>query len=129
MDHILLTPEETAELLRVAESDVIAMIEHGDLAALRVADQWRITIDSVKEFVTSGLRKQNAKALERALSDHSMWARILEEDPAFTHRIESGRFEANTMGAFLQEALSVSRAAKSGKVVPIRGHNDDGRDS
>jgi excisionase family DNA binding protein len=129
LDHPLLTPEEAAELLSVSAADVISLIENGDLAGLQIAGHWRITFDSIKDFVASGLRKQNVKALERAFLDHSKWARIIEEDPAFARSIEDGTFELGTMGAFLKEALLVSRASKIENVIPIRGKSDDNADS
>ena len=129
VDQLLLTPDEAAELLRVASGDVIAMIEAGDLAGLKVAGQWRLTSESVKDFVVKGLKKQNLKALERAFSDQSRWARIIEEDPKFAQSIADGNFEPNSMGAFLQEVLRVSGASKEGKVVPIRGKSGEESDS
>lgn len=129
MDHPLLTPEEAGELLRVSAADVISLIDDGDLAGLQIAGHWRITFDSVKDFVASGIRKQNVKALGRAFLDHSRWTRIIEEDPEFARGIENGYFEPGTMGAFLKEALLVSCASKSENVVPIRGKSDDNADS
>lgn len=121
MDQPLLTADEVAELLRIEPSDAVALVEDGSLAGFQVRGQWRITFESIKQFVSQNLQKQNLKALERKLHDHSVWARALQDAPELAQQIKSGSFEAGTMGAFLQEALAASKGGSSGKVVTFPG--------
>jgi excisionase family DNA binding protein len=49
----LLTPAQVAELLGVAESDVLSSLEAGDLKGKRIGSQWRITRAAVDSFLAS----------------------------------------------------------------------------
>jgi excisionase family DNA binding protein len=47
----LLTPADAATALGVAEADVIASLESGDLKGKRIGSQWRITRAALNEFL------------------------------------------------------------------------------
>jgi excisionase family DNA binding protein len=47
----LLTPAQVAQLLNVAESDVIASLDAGDLKGRRIGSQWRISRAAVDSFL------------------------------------------------------------------------------
>jgi excisionase family DNA binding protein len=47
----VVTPAEAAKTLGVAESDVIASLEAGDLKGRRIGTQWRITRAALREFL------------------------------------------------------------------------------
>jgi excisionase family DNA binding protein len=47
----LLTPADAAKLLNVAEADVIASLESGDLKGKRVGSQWRLTRAQLQQFL------------------------------------------------------------------------------
>ncbi len=49
----LLTPVQVAQLLGVAETDVMASLESGDLKGKRIGTQWRITRAAVDTFLKS----------------------------------------------------------------------------
>jgi excisionase family DNA binding protein len=49
----LLTPAQVAQLLGVAEADVMASLESGDLKGKRIGTQWRITRAAVDSFLKS----------------------------------------------------------------------------
>ena len=49
----LLTPAQVAQQLGVAESDVVASLESGDLKGKRIGTQWRITRAAVDAFLQS----------------------------------------------------------------------------
>jgi excisionase family DNA binding protein len=49
----LLTPAQVGQLLGVAESDVMASLESGDLKGKRIGTQWRITRAAVDTFLKS----------------------------------------------------------------------------
>jgi excisionase family DNA binding protein len=49
----LLTPAQVAQLLGVAETDVMASLESGDLKGKRIGTQWRITRAAVDSFLKS----------------------------------------------------------------------------
>jgi excisionase family DNA binding protein len=47
----LYTPAQIAQKLGVAESDVIASLEAGDLKGRRIGTQWRVTRDALEAFM------------------------------------------------------------------------------
>jgi excisionase family DNA binding protein len=49
----LLSPAEAAQVLGVAESDVLASLEAGDLKGKRIGSQWRITRAAIDSFLAS----------------------------------------------------------------------------
>ncbi len=49
----LLSPADAAQLLGVAESDVLASLEAGDLKGKRIGSQWRITRAAIDSFLAS----------------------------------------------------------------------------
>jgi excisionase family DNA binding protein len=52
-DLQLLTPAQVAQLLGVAESDVLASLEKGDLKGKQIGTQWRVTRSAVDQFLHS----------------------------------------------------------------------------
>jgi excisionase family DNA binding protein len=46
-----MAPAEAAALLGVAESDVIASLEAGDLKGRKIGTRWRITKTAVADFL------------------------------------------------------------------------------
>jgi excisionase family DNA binding protein len=49
----LMTPAQAAELLGVAESDVVASLDSGDLKGKKIGSQWRVTKTAVDQFLHS----------------------------------------------------------------------------
>jgi excisionase family DNA binding protein len=49
----LMTPAQVAELLGVAESDVVASLDSGDLKGKKIGSQWRVTKTAVDQFLHS----------------------------------------------------------------------------
>jgi len=49
----VLTPAQVAQLLGVAESDVVASLEKGDLKGRQIGTQWRVTKTAVDQFLHS----------------------------------------------------------------------------
>ncbi len=49
----LLTPVQVAQLLGVAESDVLASLQKGDLKGKQIGTQWRVTKAAVDQFLQS----------------------------------------------------------------------------
>ena len=49
----LMTPAQAAELLGVAESDVVASLDSGDLKGKKIGSQWRITKTAIDQFLHS----------------------------------------------------------------------------
>ena len=47
----LMTPAQVAQMLGVAESDVIASLDAGDLKGRRIGTQWRVTRAAVDTFL------------------------------------------------------------------------------
>jgi len=49
----LMTPAQVAQLLGVAESDVVASLDSGDLKGKKIGTQWRVTKAAVDQFLHS----------------------------------------------------------------------------
>ncbi|MET0203688.1 MAG: SPFH and helix-turn-helix domain-containing protein, partial [Casimicrobiaceae bacterium] len=49
----LMNPAQVAQMLGVAESDVLSSLESGDLKGKRIGTQWRVTRDAVSAFLKS----------------------------------------------------------------------------
>ena len=49
----LFTPAQVAQLLGVAESDVLSSLEKGDLKGKQIGTQWRVTRTAVDQFLHS----------------------------------------------------------------------------
>jgi excisionase family DNA binding protein len=49
----LMTPAQVADLLGVAESDVVASLDSGDLQGKKIGTQWRVTKTAVDQFLHS----------------------------------------------------------------------------
>jgi excisionase family DNA binding protein len=49
----LMNPSQVAQLLGVAESDVLSSLEAGDLKGKKIGTQWRVTRDAVNTFLSS----------------------------------------------------------------------------
>jgi excisionase family DNA binding protein len=49
----LMNPAQVAQMLGVAESDVVASLESGDLKGKKIGTQWRVTRDAVNSFLRS----------------------------------------------------------------------------
>jgi excisionase family DNA binding protein len=47
----VMTPTEAADVLRVSEEDVKAAIEAGDLKARKLGNAYRISRESIEEFL------------------------------------------------------------------------------
>jgi len=47
----LMTPAQVAQMLGVAESDVLASLEAGDLKGRRIGTQWRVARAAVDTFI------------------------------------------------------------------------------
>jgi excisionase family DNA binding protein len=47
----LMTPAQVAQMLGVAESDVMASLDAGDLKGRRIGTQWRVTRAAVDNFI------------------------------------------------------------------------------
>ncbi|MCK5633990.1 MAG: helix-turn-helix domain-containing protein, partial [Anaerolineales bacterium] len=49
----VMTPSEAAAYLKVAEEDVVAAIEAGDITAKKIGKAYRISKESLDEFLSS----------------------------------------------------------------------------
>jgi len=58
-----LTAADCAEVLNVEVSDVMALVETGELPAIRVGAQWRIERDVLESYIASLYEEQRRRAL------------------------------------------------------------------
>ena len=47
----VLSPEQVGKILNVAETDVVASLESGDLKGKKIGSQWRVTRAAVEQFL------------------------------------------------------------------------------
>jgi len=52
----LLTIREVADILRIHARTAYRLVQDGDLQAIRVGTQWRVTEDALHEYVARGWR-------------------------------------------------------------------------
>jgi excisionase family DNA binding protein len=48
-----MTPAQVAQMLGVAEADVMASLDSGDLKGKKIGSQWRVTKTAVDQFLHS----------------------------------------------------------------------------
>ena len=107
MDYVLLTPDEVGALLSLERDDILALVESGELASLRIAGHWRIPLKSVTTLLAAGMRSQTARALERVFREPDLWSRVFGDHPEVTRQIEAGEFPTGSVGARLKEAIAL----------------------
>jgi excisionase family DNA binding protein len=117
MDYVLLTPEEAATLLNLSAEEIVRLVETGELGGLRVAGHWRIPLKSITQMLAVGIKSQTARALERVFEDHATWQRVFGAHPEVTQQIEAGEFPRGSVGAYLKEAIAISRQQRAGRVA------------
>ena len=111
MDYVLLTPDEAGALLSLERDEIIALIETGELAGLRIAGHWRIPLKSITTLLAAGVKSQSARALERVFNDHGTWHRVFGAHPEVTQEIAAGDFPTGSVGAYLKQAIAISGGA------------------
>lgn len=105
MDYVLLTPEETGALLGLDRDDVVALVESGELAGLRIAGRWRVPLKSITSLLAAGLRP--GQALERVFQDPGAWTEVFGAHPEVTQQIAAGQFPTGSVGACLKQAIGL----------------------
>jgi excisionase family DNA binding protein len=50
---VLMNPAQVAQMLGVAESDIVASLEAGDLKGKKIGTQWRVPKSAVEAFIHS----------------------------------------------------------------------------
>jgi len=117
MDYVLLSPEEAAALLSLSAQEIVGLIESGELGGLRVAGQWKVPLKSITQMLAVGMQAQTARALEQVFADHATWKRVFGAHPEVTQQIEAGEFPVGSVGAYLKEAIAISRDQRQGRVA------------
>ena len=128
MDYVLFSPEEAAELLNISPDEIVALVETGELAGLRVCGHWRIPLKSIAQLISAGVKTQTVRALEQVFNDHATWQRVFGAHPEVTQSIETGEFPLGSLGACLKEAISISRQQQVGPAA-AGGTGDSGQDA
>ena len=117
MDYVLLSPDEAATLLNVSPGEIVQLVETGELGGLRVAGHWRVPLKAITQMLATGMKTQTARALEHVFEDHETWQRVFGAHPEVTQQIEAGEFPVGSVGAYLKEAISISRHQRAGQVA------------
>ena len=114
MDYVLLTPEEVAILLDVDPSEIVGLVESGELGGLRVAGQWRVPLKSITQLLAVGMPARTATALARVFEDPARWQRVFGAHPEVTQQLEAGQFPRGSVGAYLKDAIANARLERAG---------------
>jgi excisionase family DNA binding protein len=122
MDYVMLSPGEVAALLNLSSQEVVELIEAGELGGMRIAGHWRVPLKSITQMLAAGMKSQTVRALEQVFEDHATWHRVFGAHPEVTQSIEAGEFPVGSVGAYLKEAIAISRSQRRGQVGP---HNED----
>jgi hypothetical protein len=69
-------------------------------------------------MLATGIKAQTARALEQVFEDHATWQRVFGAHPEVTQSIETGEFPVGSVGAYLKEAISISKQQRRGQVGP-----------
>ena len=117
MDYVLLSPEEAATLLNLSSEEIVGLIESGELGGLKVAGHWRVPLKSITQMLAAGMKSQTARALEHVFEDHATWQRVFGAHPEVTQTIETGEFPQGSVGAYLKEAIAISKQQRRGQVA------------
>jgi hypothetical protein len=80
-------------------------------------------------LLSEGMKAQNVRALERVFNDHATWQRVFGAHPEVTQSIEQGAFPEGTVGAYLKEAIAISRSQRQGEVGGEWSNGGDQDDS
>jgi excisionase family DNA binding protein len=122
----VLTLPEVADFLRTEPKTVQQLIERGELAAFKVAGEWRVLEPAILRYLREQMEATRMEAFERTITDPRTWARILDEMPADeTARLRKDEFEEGTFGAWLQDAMKTEEAERSAEnVVPLDKHRE-----
>jgi excisionase family DNA binding protein len=126
VEHMLLTPDEVAAILRVEQAVVDDLVRRGELTALRIGGQYRIPREAVVQFVSAGLRDQRMRILQHVLEDPKTWARAVREQPELENEIRAGTYRADHIYAMVQQGLTaVDAEGAHDNVVPLRRRDDE----
>ena len=121
----VLTLDEVATFLRTDPVHVQQLLETGDLAGFKIADEWRILWGAIIDFLRREMEATQRQALSRSLSDPRMWVRELQRKPELIALLGEQEFEDGTMGAFLKDALRTEEQERSaGNVIPFQPKRD-----
>ena len=117
MDYVLLSPEEAAALLSLSAQEIVGLIESGELGGLKVAGHWKVPLKSITQMLAVGMNAETATGLEKVFEDPGTWQRVFGAHPEVTQQIEAGEFPVGSVGAYLKEAIAISRDQHRGRVA------------
>ncbi len=125
MDDGVLTLGEVAAFLRTEPVHVRQLLEGGNLAGFKIADEWRVLWVAVVDFLRREMAATHQEALLRTLNDPRTWARELQRTPELVALLGGQEFEDKTMGAFLNDALRAEEQERmADNVLPFKPKRD-----
>lgn len=109
----VLTLPGVADFLRTDPETVQRLIDRGELAAFKVAGEWRVLEAAILRYLKEQMEATRMEAFERVLTDPRTWGRILDEMPA-------EKTDWLREGEWLQDAMNSEEAERSAEnVVPF----------
>src|SRR5262249_20209823 len=104
-DYSFISLEETADLLGVDATTVVERIEAGELQAIHLDDEWRISTRHLVDYLRRESDVERKRSIEDLMRDPQRLAGELLNYPDCQQQIESETYEIGTVGDFLQRGL------------------------
>lgn len=110
MDYVLLSAEETAQLLNVASEEIIARVEAGDLGGMRVAGHWKIPLKTVAQLMASRAVENLPAQFDELFNDQVLWDRIFSAHPELSRPRKADEKSPGGVRAYLRNAVEQALA-------------------
>jgi len=104
-EQTVLTPRDCGLILDLDETNVIEVLETGELSGFRVGAHWRVTPTDLHSFIQAKREETRLALLRRTLEDPASWAKVWWEDKENAQRILAEEHAEGTVGRFIQDAL------------------------
>ncbi len=121
-EHILITPEEIASVLRADVKTVLSLLDSNGLDGFKIGEEWRIPLRSFVDFLKNRISDQRMKSLAANLQKPELWARAMEGFPNLKNQIVDTQYEEGTMGAFLKRCVAETK----NEIIPSNVDNSQG---
>lgn len=98
----IMTAPEVAGYLRIDEATVRSLIRKGTIPHFEVAGEPRVQHGALVQWLQSEMESASLNTLRQELERPGAWKRALEQNPELSDRVQTGKYEEGTFGAFLK---------------------------
>jgi hypothetical protein len=97
--------KECSELIKLTEKDIVKYLESGELEGIKLEKKWLIQYKDLIKFLDEQKHKTSLKVFYNKLCNPKLWKKALEDNKELKKEIESGSYQENTFGKFLQDII------------------------